>query len=678
MKKSFRYIVFASIMTCSFSLSSCSSGGSGNQDNKFVGVHQYTATETNNYLVKDGKTDYIVVIPEDASDKERLAREEFCYFFKAATNLEIKYVQDNEVNINSVDKYISIGNTELLTKNSLSVDYKEYGEEGVRIVTKSNNIFLFGARDSGTVYAVYDFMTITFNYSQYAPDYFEIDNDVKNKKLLNYDVKDIPDIPMRANGFGYFRGGSTNYDYAHYGYRMRMEKERGYHFMPIFRLYDYSSQSVTSTNTNTYVPYDVWSTTHPKWFSNKCSTGKYQLCYTARGDHNERELLVHEVAHKIEFSLMRYNPIEFPQMNVATFTMEDNFNTCECEECNRLSEYYGAQSGPLNLFVNDVGVEVEAWMKDPENAAYKRDDFHIIYFAYNAYEPAPAKYNEEKKCWEPTHPEVKLRSNVGVYFAEINIIDYQKSLFAESNKGGKDAFDAWEAISDFMYYWTYETNFAYLMYFYDTFDFYTQEMYNYVASKKIDMFFGEGQEFCSNNGINFNALKGYLDSKLAWDSTLNQQELMNDYFKAMYGDASHEMRDFFDLIRAHNAELIKKVPDLDTLRSCYNLVRDPSYYPLTTLESFVSKVDHALGIISKIKETNIELYNKLYAHIEAEAVSYLYIMLDLHKNELTYDRKTEVLDRLYYDVELLSIENMQIREGGSTLISILDGFRKSI
>ncbi len=663
---------------CSYLFTSCGKSVIEEKELLFVGTHDFTAPETDKYLVRNGETDYKVVIPDGATPKERTAREELSYFFKIATGVELfTYEDDDFDDLSTLNHYISIGHTQMFKDSGIDAEYEELGTDGCRVVTKGDNIFITGALDSGTLYSVYDFLKVTFNYNQYTPGYYEIDKDLKDVKLRNYNIKDIPDIGLRANGFGYHNPGSSNYDYSNFGYRMRMEKGRGYHFMPVFRLYDYSSQSATSTNTNTYIPWDVWGSEHPKWFSDKCSRGKEQLCYTAHGDAEERKALVEEVAKKIEFSCMRFLPEDYPDMNVITFTMEDNFNTCECPTCTAQSEKYGAQAGPLNVFVNDVGALVEEWMNKEENAQYKRDDFHIIYFAYNAYEPAPA-YKDAEGNWQPTYPEVKLRSNVGVYFAEINIIDYQKSFFHPDNQMGKDAFDAWESISDFMYYWTYETNFSLLMYFYDTFDFYTQEMYNYVASKRLDMFFGEAQEFCGTYGTNWNGLKGYLDSKLAWDTTLNQEELMKDYFRAVFGDAQYEMRELFDLIRVHNAELLRDHPDLSQNRSCYNAVRYPDYFPLTTLENFIAKADHAKLAIKKLENTNPKLYKELYKHIEAEAFNYLYIILDLHSGKITFDRKMEILDRLYEDIDLLSLQNMQIKEAGSTVLSIVDGWKKTL
>ena len=78
-------------------LSSC---GNKNEENvvipeinaKYVydGTHIYTATDTNNDLVKNGKTDYTIVIPEDYSASLRIARTEFIDLFKEATGLRNK------------------------------------------------------------------------------------------------------------------------------------------------------------------------------------------------------------------------------------------------------------------------------------------------------------------------------------------------------------------------------------------------------------------------------------------------------------------------------------------------------------------------------------------------------------------------------------------------------------
>lgn len=652
---------------------------SGDNPLYFEGTHDYSYTETTSYLVENGASNYCVVIPSGASTTIRSAKEEFVSLFKRATGFELPAIEETPGMVHSPDqRYISIGRTELLASTGIEAKRMELGNDGIRIVTKDNNIYIVGGADSGSLYGVYDFMQITFHYQQYAPDYFEMDTKVKNLNLYNYDVTDIPDIPHRAQNYGFFAKGSSDYDASNYGARMRMEKGRGYYFMPIYRDFDYNSPTVTSTNTNTYIPYDTYFNDHPNWFSNKCTSGKYQICYTAHGDKDEYDLLVEEVAKKIEFSLKRFDPVRYPEMNVVTFTMEDNFNTCLCDECLRQTEYYGAESGALNVFVNKVGEKVEAWMDEEENKEFAREGFRIIYFAYNAFENAPAYYDEVEGCYKPTKPEVVLRDNVGVYFAEINNLDYQQSLWAEDNESGKAMLDGWFALTDFMYYWTYQTNFSYYLYYYDTFAFYTQEMYNYVASKNVAMFFGQGQDSSGLTGTTWNNLKGYLDSRLMWDTTLDQEYLIQDYFRAMYGDAKDVMYNYFLMTRAHNAKLLEDHPQLQVLRSCYNDVRVPDYFPLGVLDSFVAQVDNSISIIQGVKDSDPIKYQALLNHIEAEAVTPLYTMLDLHSSELTIDKKREIIDRLYNDISMLSLEGKCVREHGSNLSSVIQGFEKTL
>ena len=86
------------------------------------GVHDFTAPERqNDYIVKDGATDYVLVVPAKANDKIELAVDEFKVLFKRATNIEIPTIRDNSgdpILTNDNAKRISIGETSLITKMS--------------------------------------------------------------------------------------------------------------------------------------------------------------------------------------------------------------------------------------------------------------------------------------------------------------------------------------------------------------------------------------------------------------------------------------------------------------------------------------------------------------------------------------------------------------------------------
>lgn len=654
------------------SISSCGKGGGGSD--KYVGTHIYTATPTDKDFVVNHQCDYTLVMPTDPSSTIRTARDEFNYFFEYGTGTTLPYIEDSGLVHSASQKYISLGRTHLLESANLNVNYKELTNDGIRIITKDSNIYIVGGTDWGTLYGVYDFMKIVFNYQQYAADYFEMDSNVANLKLLNFDVKDIPDIPLRATDWGYYlTPSSTDYDYRMFATRLAINKGRGQYFMPVFKkLDDYTSESKTSTNTNTYVPYEDWYGEHPKWFSNNCETNKYQLCYTCHGDHNEWEALADYVAKKVEMSLKKFTPTSDPEKNVITFTMEDNFNTCTCDACMAAEDKYGAQSGALNVFVNRVGEKVEEWMKDPANAEYKRDDFHIIFFAYNAFEKPPVK--KSGNSFVPTYEECRLRNNVGVYFAEINNCDFQSDFFGEINKDGKEMFDGWRDIADFVYYWVYATNYAYYMYPYDSFSCFNQKFYNYVASKHIDMIFPEGQASCGSTGTTWNALRGYLDARLSWDSSLDEDQLVDDYFRAMFQGGKDAMMNAFLAFRAQNEALLEAHPELRCIRSNYNQVKSREYYDLATLESLVKMVDNAKKKVESLKKTDLELYEKVINHMEAEAVTPLFIILDLYRDDITAALRYEIIDRLYLDNTLLHLDGKKIKESGAEFLDTVKSY----
>lgn len=202
--------------------------GQGEVINKveYSGTHNYTAKQTADFLVKDGKTEYKLVVPKAQTDKLKMAKEEFLYFFEQATGISMSIIYDTDDADNSLthdkdNKYVSIGNTTLALTANVSTEGYDLGNDGVRIETKDKTIFLLGGSDTGVIYAVYDFMKIEFGYEQYAADCFAIDKGVTDVTLKNYDVTDIPDIAIRVYSSRVIQQRhNTGYDGKMYKYRM--------------------------------------------------------------------------------------------------------------------------------------------------------------------------------------------------------------------------------------------------------------------------------------------------------------------------------------------------------------------------------------------------------------------------------------------------------------------------
>ena len=360
-----------------------------NSDYVYDGTHVYTATDTNDYLVKNGKTDYRLVIPAESSASLRVARTEFVDLFKQATDIQLTVVTDDEVTSPTQGKYISLGRTKLLENAGITINSEELTADGHRVVTKDDDIYLCGGADEGTVFSVYTFMRVTFNYETYFYDCMEIDH-VTETSLKNYDVTDIPDFKFRAHSSDVTVYEAEDYGENMFAWRLRYygkEGNRGYWWMPVHERIDDFSVGAKSASTNArrwfpekmYKNDDDLENYHPLWFSDN---GGEQLCFSAHGDDEEYEKMVDTAFKKVEAHLKHYTPDLYPRYKVMTLTHMDNTNYCTCDECKRISSYYAdSQAAVQVLFMNDLAERVDALLEANKDQPWYREDFRLLFFA---------------------------------------------------------------------------------------------------------------------------------------------------------------------------------------------------------------------------------------------------------------------------------------------------------
>jgi hypothetical protein len=232
-------VIFSIILSLSLSLIACGDGdgdgGSTQPLPEYVnlqaytkGIHDFTNTDSDTeWLVKDGKTDYVLYVPAVQSAKIKTAIQEFQLLFFDATGINISFVMDTTPAVEN-GKYISIGENALFESVYVEDDFEGYDankhitksefdkanlkEDGVRILTKGKTVYLLGGSlDAGVVNAVYTFMNLHFNYEYFYRNCITIDKDVTDEKLKIFNVKDVPDIDRRSYNVTWY---STTYDIA--------------------------------------------------------------------------------------------------------------------------------------------------------------------------------------------------------------------------------------------------------------------------------------------------------------------------------------------------------------------------------------------------------------------------------------------------------------------------------
>ena len=232
-------VIFSIILSLSLSLIACGDGdGDGGRTQplpEYVnlqaytkGIHDFTNTDSDTeWLVKDGKTDYVLYVPAVQSAKIKTAIQEFQLLFFDATGINISLIMDTTPAVEN-GKYISIGENALFESVYVEDDFEGYDankhitksefdkanlkEDGVRILTKGKTVYLLGGSlDTGVVNAVYTFMNLHFNYEYFYRNCITIDKNVSDEKLKIFNVKDVPDIDRRCFNVAWY---STTYDIA--------------------------------------------------------------------------------------------------------------------------------------------------------------------------------------------------------------------------------------------------------------------------------------------------------------------------------------------------------------------------------------------------------------------------------------------------------------------------------
>lgn len=665
MKKIIRLLSIILIIFCLCCGCDCSST---QEESGYKGVHNYNLTETNDYLVYDGKTDYVVVVPSNASSFIRTASTEFCYLFKMATGIEMKSVVDSSLaNGEHLDSntYISIGETSLLKSTNVTHSLSELSYDGGKIITKGKTIYIIGGYDTGSLFAVYRFMNLTFNYECYYSSCIEIDKNVRVKHLYNYDVTDVPDFKSRSVGLG--SGKSVNfkeYDQVNFQYRMGYSNTYNESSFRAHQVYDDpesptgfsvdSTKYAVSTNTDTIINKNRTGASHPSWFSDAGN----QLCYTAHGDSEEFDKLTTALAHSVIYGLKTYTKDKYPLRDTFSITAEDNDFFCTCEACSNNLGKYGTHAGSIIKCLNEVAKKVNVWLDEGENRElYAREDFIIMFFAYGAPIAPPTVYDEAKDKYLPVDQTVICHENVGINYANIHL-DYQQSVYAEDNKFGDEYLKGWSAVTDEVVWFTYNTNRRGFPYFYDSFNHYTNEGFQYYASISDRSMYVESQTNNPNPTCWYN-LKFYLVSKLQWDTSLDVNQLTDNFFNAMFGQGAKYMREFFDAERMYCYNTYKEA-GFHKKWSIYNYVNKDCEWPISVLNYWIDCCDKALKAVEPLKEIDPIAYDNYCKHIEIEAVSPIVIMFEQNADALSVPQKKAYLDRLTEDLNRWDFSQMLI------------------
>ncbi len=583
-------------------------------------IHQYKMDETNNYVLEDGKSNYELLLPDEASAALISFANEFINLFFEATNLKLEISYDSDFDENK--NYFAISNNTLFNNSGIKLDYNQIQSQGFIIKTYNNSILINGFTEQACLNGVYEYMTLVANYRYLGPDTYTLNTNIKNIKLYNYDIIDAPDIEYRVGSYSFVN--SSN---------MRKYRFQGSLFIPI--------NGHTWHNTFDYLPPSTYKETHPKWYS----VDGTQLCYSARGDNDELALMQEQV-----FEVLKQNLIAYLERNIVTFSIQDSNTFCTCPTCQESKlKYNGSNAALVVKFLNKISEKVDEWFNG-DGSEYKRD-LKILFFAYLSTNVAPAVIDEATNEYKPVDEEVRCRNNVCPFFADIRG-DYTKSYYDETSANNQYATNlkAWTNCSSHIFVWTYSTNFHYYLTPYNSFDAMTNS-YKFFVECKANYLYDQAQFNQGQSATGWSFLKEYITSRASWDCNLELNDLYDEFFSEFYSrDASVIMRELFNeyLVLANYQT---NVLGYSGPNSIYHNPFQEKYWPKRTLLSWLEKFDDALSSINKYKDSAPGLYAKYYSHITAERVQYTYLLLKIYSSSLSEEELAFYKAQFHSDAE---------------------------
>lgn len=578
-------------------------------DTKLNTLHSITVTDGDKDLIVNGQTDYKIVIPaNEESDKVTTAADELKYFLDLATGSNIEIITDEGITYSSSKKYISVGDTSLISGANLTIDYSTLTRSGFRIISKDESVFLVGGGDFGTLYATYEFLSHEIGYEAYSLGeiYYKKASSIK---LHEYDVTDVPDFQYRMASSYWLINNATIRQ------RMRFNQDSEVWMGP---------NGYTWHNTFQYIPPEKWKSSHPKWFSDDGT----QLCFNAQGDEAEYKLFFEEFMKSFIKTIE-----ENPSIENITITQQDVSTWCKCSVCENEKLTYGTNAATIVKFCNKVSVALEEYFN--ENNITR--NINIGFFAYHKTTTAPVT-KDSNGNYVAIDDSVKCRDNVFCFYAPI-YADYLRGFNDVANISYTENMDMWCTLTSKMYLWIYATRFQDYFTPYNAIDS-MQETYIVAKAHNVEYLYDQCQW---NNGVasDWMNLRMYLESKLQWDVKADKTQLTADFMEHFYKDAAEPMSRAFDMYN----DWFNYLTDVKGVEGTYTAdsAVTAENYPKGFIDGMLNIFDEAYEKIASLEKTDPATYELLYDRICLETLVYRYMNIKYHS---TY----------YTDAELLKLK----------------------
>jgi hypothetical protein len=481
-------------------------------------------------LIRDGKSDYVVVVPDGATPVEHTAARELQHYLTEVSGATLPIVAEPEVKEGT--PRVLIGDCRATRSLLPSLDPLKLPFDAIVLKTVGRDLVLVGHPRRGTLYAVDTLLEDIVGVRWWTTT----ESTVPKRPTLTLSPLDISYAPK-------FFDRSTRYLDLAEGYPFRMNhpeitaqdrkamgiftarlKLNGHDHYAIPAEYGGANTLLgwvhTFSELEPLLPADKYFKDHPEWYS--LHQGKRlgrdgQLCLA---NEEMRKELTRNVLERLRHA---------PGATMISVSQNDNWQPCECEKCRAVDRAEGSPSGLIIRTVNAVAEAVEK-------------EFPGVLVETLAY------YYSRKppKLARPRH-------NVIVRFCTIRCSFSQPLETGQQNQPFREDFEGWRRISPQLYVWDYVTNFHAYLLPHPNFHVLAPNL-RYFSTNNVRGVFEQGDS--GSRVGDFVRLRAWLLAHLLWNPDADETKLLGDFMSGYYGAAAPYLTEYLHTM----SEAVRRTP----------------------------------------------------------------------------------------------------------------------
>ncbi len=368
-------------------------------------------------LAQDGRTEYAILLSEDAIASEQTAAAELSHYLQEITGVPFHIVTSRAPGARPV---IAVGRQAAMQCGWTDRPLRD--EEWI-VATTGNDLILVGGRPRGTLYAAYHFLEDVLGVHWWTP----WEETVPRQPRLQFKSLNLHGEPAFRYRDIYMLYG---YDEGRFAARNRLNAEGD---AAIAARFGGSLAYGPPYHVHTfelYFPPSEYFREHPEWYSlidNQRLGERSQLCLT---NPSLREAFLQKLRHYIQASREAAKATGAPPPRVFSVSQNDWANPCQCDTCQAQARAEGSEAGPLIDFVNFLAERIQ-----PEYP-----DVFLDTLAYMYTQQAPKS--------------LKCRDNIIVRLCDTQA-DMLKPITAPENQAFREHILSWANVCRNLRIWDY-------------------------------------------------------------------------------------------------------------------------------------------------------------------------------------------------------------------------------